>query len=70
MAPSGGQVAALELDDYRLEPAAITIWDIKSNELRKLAVDVKTVVGAGTDKLNLILIQSDGPNALSLWTVQ
>jgi WD40 repeat protein len=70
MAPSGEQVAALELDDYRLEPAAITIWDIKSNELKKLAVDVKTVVGAGTDRSNLILIQSDGPNALSLWTVQ
>lgn len=70
MAPSGQQVAALELDDYRLEPAAITLWDTKSNELKKVAVDVKTVVGAGTDQSNLILIRSDGQNSLSLWSVQ
>ena len=70
MAPSGQQVAALELDDYRLEPTAITLWDTKSNSLTKVAVDVKTVIGAGTDKSNLVLIKSDGPNSLSLWSVQ
>jgi hypothetical protein len=70
MSPTGKQIAALELDDYRLEPVAITLWDLKDPALKKVDVDVKTVIGAGTNKSDLLLIKSDGPNNLSLWSIQ
>jgi WD40 repeat protein len=70
MSPSGQQIAALELDDFKLEPVAISLWDVKSTELKKLAVDLSTVVGAGSNKSNLLLIKSDSPNAISLWSIQ
>jgi WD40 repeat protein len=69
MSPTGQQIATLEMDDYKLEPAAITLWDLKSPELKKVDVDLATVVGAGTDKSNLLLIKSDGPGEISLWSI-
>lgn len=70
MSPTGQQIATLEMDDYKLEPVAITIWDLKSPELKKVDVDLATVVGAGTDKSNLLLIKSDGPSGISLWSIR
>jgi hypothetical protein len=69
MSPTGQQIATLEMDDYKLEPAAITLWDLKSPELKKVDVDLATVVGAGANRSNLLLIKSDGANGISLWSI-
>jgi WD40 repeat protein len=70
MSPTGTHVAALELDDFKLEPAAISLWDLKDPALKKLNVDLKTVIGAGTNKSDLLLIKTEGDKAISLWSVR
>jgi len=70
MSPTGKHVAALELDDFKLEPVAITLWDLKDPALKKLDVDVRTVIGAGTNKSGILLIKTEGDRAISLWSVR
>lgn len=70
MSPDSKYVAALELDDFKLVPAAIGLWDMQSSDLKVLAVDPKTVIGAGPGKSHMLLISKDSANALTISSVQ
>ncbi len=70
MVPDGRRVCALEFDDFKFEPVALSLWDLNSNEWKKVDVDPKTILGAGTAKDHLLIIRSEGSQALSLWSLQ
>lgn len=70
MSPDSKYVAALELDDFKLVPAAIGLWDMQSSDLKALAVDPKTVIGAGPGKSHMLLISKDSATALTISSVQ
>jgi len=70
VSPDGKKVAALVVDDFKLEPVALTLWDTQSGETKKLEVDPKSVVGAGTNRSHLALILQEGGNKLSVVSVE
>jgi WD40 repeat protein len=70
MSPDGREVAAVDFDDFKFVPIGLRLWDLNSNEWKTVSLDLKNIIGAGTDKRNLVLIKSEGPEAISLWGVQ
>jgi WD40 repeat protein len=70
MSPGGREVAAVDFDDFKFVPIGLRLWDLNSNEWKTVSLDLKNIIGAGTDKRNLVLIKSEGPEAISLWGVQ
>lgn len=67
MDPAGTEVMALELDDgYRLDRVAIGYWNTAGAELKKLAVDPKTVIGLGRDPSHLLVVRQDTPGQISV----
>ncbi|GAC1620833.1 MAG: hypothetical protein PVS2B2_16840 [Candidatus Acidiferrum sp.] len=70
MSPDGQDIAALELDEFTLEPAVIGLWDTRSGGVKPLAVEAKNVIGTGTSKSHLLLIRREGPRTLTICSVQ
>ena len=70
VSPDGKKVAALVVDDFKLEPVAQTLWDTQSGETKKLEVDPKSVVGAGTNRSHLALILQESGDKLSVVSVE
>lgn len=67
IAPAGTKVMALELDDgYRMDTVAIGYWDAAGTELKKLAVDPKTVIGWGRNTQQLLLLRQESPGQISV----
>jgi WD40 repeat protein len=66
MAPEGRKVIALELDAQRMEPAEIGYWDTANEEMKKLAVEPKTVIGFGKNTAQLVLVQQETPGKISV----
>jgi WD40 repeat protein len=71
MAPAGTRVIAEEEDDgYRMETVAIGYWDTAGRELKKLAVDPKTVIGWGKNAQQLLLLRQQSPGLITVDTVE
>ena len=70
MSPDSKSVAALELDIFSLAPASIGLWDMQSSALKTLAVDPKSVLGAGPGKSHLLLVRKDSAKTLTVSSVQ
>jgi WD40 repeat protein len=70
MAPDGMKVLGLQLDATRLEPTEISYWDTGSEQLKKLAVGPKTVLGFGKGEKGLLLVRQDTPDKISVESVE
>jgi WD40 repeat protein len=71
MAPAGTKVLALELDDgYRMDQVAIGYWDTSGRELKKLAVDPRTVIGFGRSTVQPLLVRQEASGKISVDSVE
>jgi WD40 repeat protein len=71
MASAGTKVVAEEEDDgYRMDTVAIGYWDTAGTELKKLAVDPKTVIGWGKNAEQLLLLRQQSPGLISVDAVE
>ena len=68
--PDSKQVMALELNDFSFKPTAIGLWDMRSGEIKKNAVEASNVIGMGADASHLLLIKLEGPKAVTVYAVQ
>lgn len=70
ISPDGREIAALEMDDFKLEPVRISVWNIGENRWEPNTIDPKDMIGAGTDKNHLIFLKTEGPNEISVWSLE
>jgi WD40 repeat protein len=68
--PDGQHIAALEVDDFTLDPAAIGLWDVRTSEVKPLTVDPKSVIGAGTNNSHLLFIRTEFAGTLTISSLQ
>jgi len=53
-----------------LEPTEISYWDTGSEQLKKLSVGPKTVLGFGKGEKGLLLVRQDTPDKISVESVE
>jgi WD40 repeat protein len=70
MSPDGQRVASLSVDDFRLDPLGLGVWDVRSGEVKPLAVEPKSCVGMGAGKSHTLLLTKTGENALQVSSLQ
>ena len=68
--PENGHIAAIEADDFTLDPKALGLWDAQSTEVRHGAADVKGAVGLGSDKTHALLLKQEDPKTLTVSSLQ
>ena len=70
MSPDGQQVASFSVDDFRLDPLGLGVWDARSNDSKPLAVEAKSCVGMGASKSHVLLVTKDGEKTLQVSSLQ
>ena len=70
MFPDSQQIVALEVDDFRLAPAEIALWDMRAEMAKPTGINPKDVIGTGTNEGHALLLRQDGPEALSVFSLQ
>lgn len=70
ISPGSGRLAALELDDFTLDPKAIGLWDMQSSDLQPSGIDTKGIIGFGTNKTHSVLLKQEDPKTLTVSSMQ
>lgn len=70
ISPDNRYVIALEVDDFTIKPVAIGIWDMNSENIRPLKVEVEKMIGPGGDTSHFLLIKQEDPKTLGIYSLQ
>ena len=70
ISPDNRYLIALEMDDFSFKPIAIGIWDMNSENIRTLNVEVGKMIGAGADQSHFLFIKQEDPKTLGVYSLQ
>src|SRR5215469_4388588 len=70
ISPDGRNAVVLEMDDFTFKPVAIGIWNMNSENIRPLDVEVEKLVGPGADKSHFLLLKQEDPKTLAIYSLQ
>jgi WD40 repeat protein len=70
MSPDNGHIAVFEVDDFKLAPAAIGLWDPRTPEVKHPGFDTKGAIGFGTNKTHALLLRQEDPKTLTVSSLQ
>jgi len=70
ISPDGQYIVVLEMDDFSFKPVAIGIWDMHSENIRPLNVEVEKLFGPGADKSHFLFIKQEDPKTIGIYSLQ